>query len=204
MRIVKILCAFGLSAGPAWADACREEIAGLFLGGVMDPFARPPHVQYVEERDADGATIRENINYFETPLRTIAGASGNFTLAIDTDIWNGPSPEGPWSSLGTMLPIDRGEKLVVMNEQQAANVSDTTCHGTTDEGVKYSFRSTTDPDENGVFFGAMHHAWIDPDSNLITRLEMTEFVNSWSEGVSTDTHVIRFEYDPNLKVMAPE
>lgn len=194
------------AASPALGDACRDEIAALYDGGALDPFARPPHRQTVQQFDANGTPTRTNLNLVETPLRTIAGVNGEqFTMAIDRDLWNGPTPEGPWTALGYQMPDGREEGLRAGMAQEAENLTDTLCHGTTDAGlVHYTYRTQTNPDAQGMFYGARYDTFVDPASGMPARMEMTEFVNSWTEGVSGERHVIDFEYDPGLRVVAPD
>lgn len=193
-----------LLANPAFGDACREEIAALFDGGAMDPFARPPHVQTVKEYNAEGVLQRENFNYSETPMRTIAGSGGHYTMAIDTKVWTGPSPEGPWTDTGQSLPEDRDQTMVTFTKQTQANLVDTVCHGTDAEGyLHYTYRSKTDPDENGMFFGALSEIWVNPKTGHVEKMQMSEFVNSWSDGVSDNQQTLEFDYSQTVKVDPP-
>jgi len=197
----------GLTAGPVAADTCRDEIAALFDGGALDPFARPAHRQTVEQYDAGGALTRTGLNIFETPLKSIAGevAAGHFTMAIDRDIWNGRSPDGPWEKLGVRMPEGREADLRTAMAQEAANLTDATCHGATSDGqIHYSYRTRTDPNADGMFYGALHDTFVDPSTGLPVRMVMTEFVNSWSDGVSQDRHVITFDYDSSITVSVPD
>ncbi len=207
MRIAVSVCLMLFFAPPAIAADCRDEIVALFDdGGAMDPFARPPHRQTVYQYDANGQETRVGLNIFEDPLRTIAGvvAEGHFTMAIDADIWNGPTPEGPWTKLDYQMPADRGDAMRRATGQNAANIEDPECFG--DEGglTKYAFRTQTDPDETRGYFGAHYTVWIDPDPGRAMRIEMTDFVNSWTEGVSKERHDIRLEYDATIRVLPPE
>lgn len=194
-----------LPAAPALADACRDQIAALY-DGPLDPFQRPPHRQEVQMYDAEGNATRLMSNTIETPLRTIAGetATNYFTMVIDRDMWNGPSPEGPWTSLGMQTPDGREEGLRRAYAEQRENLTDTVCHGTGDDGlIRYTYRTKTDLDANGVFYGGLDTITIDPVHGQIVRFEMTDFVNSWSEGVSKERHDIEVIFDPTIKVTAP-
>ncbi len=192
----------------AAADACRDEIAALYdAGGALDPFARPPHRQHVREFGADGAELRVGLNLFETPLRTIAGipAESQFTMAVESDLWNGPSIEGPWQKLDFQAPEGRGDAMRASMEEERANLTDTECHGPDADGLlHYTYRTRTDPDSNDVFYGALSDLWIDPETGQAMRMEKTEFVNSWTEGIAPGRQEITFEYDGNIRVTPPE
>lgn len=193
-------------AVPLHADGCRDEIAALY-DGPLDPFQRPPHRQVVQVHDADGNALRQFHNTIETPLRTISGevASQHFTLVVDRDIWNGPSPEGPWTANPAQMPEGREEAMRTQYAQLRANMTDTVCHGTDADGrISYSYRSQTDKDATGSFFGSHDRIWIDPDTGQIVRFELTDFVNAWSSGVSAERHVIEVTFDPSIKVKRPD
>ena len=206
--VLSVLLLTSLLPGVARGDACRDEIAALYAeGGAMDPFARPPHRQTVRELTADGTETRVNVSLFETPMRTIAGvpAENRFTMAIGRDLWNGPSMDGPWTPLGYQMPEGREEAMRLGLRQNAANLADTDCLGADGDGrLVYSYRTQTDPDASGVYSGAFYTVRVDPDSGRAMRIEMTDFVNSWTEGVSTDRHEITLDYDPSIRVLPPE
>ena len=89
--------------------------------------------------------------------------------------------------------------------QERGNLRDTVCHGATAEGlIHYTYRTQTGPNADGVFYGALHDTYVDPATGMPARMEMTEFVNSWSEGMSMERHVIVFDYDPAIRVSAPD
>jgi hypothetical protein len=205
---VKFILALGLSLAPlpALADPCTEEIAALFSGGAMDPFARPPHRQEVTEYDEAGTETRRNLNIVETPLRTIAGVNGEqFTLAVDRDLWNAPAPEGPWTPLGYQMPEGREAAIRASAEQHAANLSETACHGADAEGLlHYVYRSRTDEDASGNYHGGLYEIRVNPGTGRVERMEITDFVNAWTEGVSRARHEIVFTYDDTIRVTPPE
>ena len=191
---------------PVLADACHDEIAALF-DGPLDPFQRPPHMQIVRALDSEGNETRVFHNTIETPLRTMSGTRTEnwFTLAVDRDMWNGPSEEGPWTKNAAQMPEGREEAMRTAYAQQRANLTDTVCHGETDEGLlHYTYRTQTDPDATGGFYGSLDQIWLDPDSGQIVRFELTEFVNAWSEGVSQERHLIEVVFDPTIKIDPPE
>ncbi len=190
----------------AAADACRDEIAALY-DGPLDPFQRPPHMQIVQVYDAEGNPQRVFHNTIETPLRTMSGirAEKFFTLAIDRDIWNGPSEEGPWTKNAAQMPEGREEAMRQAYAEQKANLTDTVCHGETDDGlIHYTYRTQTNPDATGGFYGSLDQIWLDPEMGQIVRFELTEFVNAWTESASKERHEIEVVFDPTIKVDPPE
>jgi len=191
---------------PALADACRDEIAALF-DGPLDPFQRPPHMQIVRVLDAEGTETRVFHNTIQTPLRTLSGirADHYFTLAIGRDIWTGPSEQGPWTKNAAQMPEGREAAMRTAYAQQQANLTDTVCHGETAQGLlHYTYRTQTDPDATGGFYGSLDQIWLDPDMGQIVRFELSEFVNAWSEGTSQDRHLIEVIFDPAIEVNPPE
>ncbi|MEL7117418.1 MAG: hypothetical protein AAGP08_17845 [Pseudomonadota bacterium] len=189
----------------AQADACRDEIVALF-NGPLDPFQRPPHSQRTQVLNADGSEQRVMLSLIETPMRTIAGqpSSNWFTMAIDNEIWNGPSPEGPWTANPAGFAGDRVAQMERILKAQIANLTDTECHGPDEAGnLRYTYRTQSDPDENGTYFGALDTITVDKDSGQVIHFDQTEFVNSWSEGVSMERWVIEVTFDPAIKVNPP-
>jgi len=198
------LCTIGPTA--AVAETCRDDILALFQGP-LDPFQRPPHRQDVRVLDADGTEIRVMLNTVETPMRTIAGqpSAQFFTLAIDQDVWTGPSPEGPWTASPSTLPADRADAMRGAQAQQIANLSDTQCLGPDGAGnLRCSYRTQTDPDATGSYFGSLDTITVDRTSGHVIRFEQTEFVNSWTDGVSHERWVIDVTFDPTITIARPE
>lgn len=205
MRLIAILLAASLTPTMAFSDTCRSEIEALF-DGPLDPFQRPPHRQIVQMLDAEGNQTREMLNLFETPMRTIAGepAANWFTMAIDQEIWNGPSIDGPWQPNAAKMPADRDEAMARAHRELRENLTDTVCHGANDKGdLVYTYRSKTNPDENGTFFGALETVTLSSETGQIILFDKTEFENPWTEGRSTERHIISLEYDPDLQVSHP-
>lgn len=198
------LASFAMTS-PVVADACAAEISALF-DGPLDPFQRPPHRQIVTVLNAEGAETGVMLNTVETPLRTIAGQTAHnwFTMAIDREFWNGPTPEGPWTKNAALMPGGRAEQMANATAQQKANLTDTVCHGPDDQGrLRYTYRTQTDPDENGMYFGALETITLDPALGQVVHFELREFVNSWSEGVSTELQMIEVQFDDSIKVDPP-
>lgn len=194
-----------VAPAPALADACAAEIAALF-DGPLDPFQRPPHRQIVTVLDAEGTQTGVMLNTVETPLRTIAGQTAHnwFTMAIDREFWNGPTPEGPWTKNAALMPEGRAEQISLATAQQKANATDMVCHGPDAQGrLRYTYRTQTDPDANGTYFGALETVTLDPALGQIVHFELREFVNSWSEGVSTEVQMIEVQFDDSIKVDPP-
>lgn len=203
-RLFPALIIAALAALPATADPCKDEIAALF-DGPLDPFQRPPHRQVVQVFDADGTQTQTYINTIETPLRTIAGVPGvHLTLVVDRDVWNGPNLDGPWTPMAGQMPEGREADMRRQQAELRDSLTDTECHGAgTDGRISYSYRSQTQPDATGGFFGSHTRIWIDPGIGQITRFELTDFVNAWTEGVSKERHEIDVEFDSSIKVMPP-
>ena len=92
--------------------------------------------------------LEEIAALFDGPLKTIAGvaAENHFTMAIDRDLWNGPSLDGPWTGVDYQFPEGREEQMRAALAQNRANLTDTACHGTEDGLLHYTWRTQTDKD----------------------------------------------------------
>lgn len=193
-------------AAPAWADACRDEIAALH-DGPLEPLNRPPHKQITTVYDPDGSVVYDLVSLVKTPLRTISGQeSANwFTMAIDRDVWNGPSLDGPWTANAAQMPEGREAQMRQLTLDFKANLSDTVCHGPDESGnPRYTFRTQSNPDATGAFFGSLDTVTLDATSGEAIRFERTEFVNSWTEGVSMQVWVSENIYDATITVSPPQ
>lgn len=192
--------------GIAMADPCLDEVHALF-DGPLDPFQRPAHSQTTMIFDESGTQTREMLSLIETPMRTIAGEpSANwFTMAIDHQVWNGPSPEGPWTKTGLEMPPDREDTMRRAHQENKENLSDVTCHGADGSGrIVYSYRTQTTPDATGSFFGSLTTVTYDPGIGQVIEFDQTEMINAWTEGVSGERWVSTVTFDPTIKVTAPE
>lgn len=196
---------------PAFADECTAEIAAMFEGGPLDAYQRPAHRHEKQVSDAEGNITLTFQSIVETPLRTISGVKGgDMTLAIDDDTWTGAGPDGPWASSQNNMPKDRKPWHLALQSQQAKNLTDTECfESVTFEGVnynvvRYSTKTDPNPEFNNAFFGSTDTAYIDPASKQVMRLEQTGFFSSWLPEPGKDTHTTVFNYDPLVKVSAPE
>ncbi len=204
MRILITALCLALPSG-AMADACHDEIKALFVGP-LDPFQRPPHRQITKVFDAQGNEIREMLSIVETPMRTIAGQpSANwFTMSIDDKVWNGPSVKGPWTDTGALMPADRDMAMQRTNIELAENLTETQCHGPDETGlIGYTYRSVTDPDANGGYFGSLDRIKLDPERNQIVEFDRTDFISSWAPDVSKERWLITVEFDPLITVSPP-
>lgn len=206
MRSIALFAALASMPGAALADACRDEIVAL-MQGALDPFNRPPHIQKTIVYDPDGAVKWDLLSLVETPLRTISGqpSSNWFTMAIDTQVWNGPSPEGPWTANAAGMPEGRAEAMAEDQQEMIANLTDTDCLGPDEAGsMRYTYRTQTTPDATGAYFGSLDTITVDAASGQVILFDRTEFINSWSEGVSMERWVSEVTFDDAIKVNPPE
>ena len=206
MRSCALVSALCCLPGLAVADACRDEIVAL-MQGVLDPMNRPPHIQTTVVYNPDGSVKWDLVSLVETPLRTISGqpSSNWFTMAIDTQVWNGPSAEGPWTASAAGMPEGRAEAMAEDQLEMIASLTDTECLGPDDAGnTRYVYRAQTMPDETGAYFGSLDTVTVDAASGQVILFDRTEFVNSWSEGVSMERWVSEVVFDDAVKVNPPE
>ncbi len=209
LAIVLTVCT--LTSQPALGDDCSSRIAAMFTGGPLDAYQRPPHRHEKQVIDAAGNVSIVYQSIVETPLRTISGIqNGAMTLAIDDDTWTGPGPNGPWTPSENNMPNNRKPWHQSMQAQQAKNLIATECmEGVTLAGkkwdmVRYSTKTDPNPDMNNAFFGSSDKVYLDPDTKQVMRLEQTGFFSSWLPEPGKDTHVTLFNYDAEIKIIAPE
>ncbi|WP_420411784.1 hypothetical protein [Roseibium sp.] len=210
----KMLLALLIIATPqtASAETCHETIAGMFEGGALDPFVRPPHRLTNTVTDAEGNFVRRYLTRWQTPFRSVSGVEGGglFALVIDADSWTGPSLDGPWTKSPNSLPADHNDVRKAQHNQEKANLTDGKCLGTVDlDGSNYdvvSYVTKTDPNPkmNDMWFGARHTVYIDPETARVMRWESTDFVSSFAPNMSKEVQVQIFEYDPDLVIPRPE
>ena len=191
------------------AQDCLEEVRQIHATD-LDPFKRPPHRSEMYVFSPDGTQSRILDTIWETPIAAISGIRGNseYSLVIGPDIWMGPTADGPWAKLDYSLPEDRQTQLAQLNAEETANISDVTCPAMVSlDGTPYlaiGFRTQTNKDAGGNFFGALNAVYLDPDTRLPIRWDQTEFVNSWKPGVDMERQVTVFTYDPTIRMLRPD
>lgn len=202
--------AFLIAASPAHSDDCTAKIAAAFNGGALDAYQRPAHRHEKQVLNAEGEVNFTFLSIVETPLRTIAGLKhGDMTLTIDDQTWTGPGPDGPWAASENNMPKDRKTWHLALQAQQAKNLTKTDCErsveldGTTYEMLRFTTQTDPNPDANNAFFGGTTTAYIDPNTQNLMRLDVTELFSSWLPEPGTDTHITRFTYDPSIRVNTP-
>lgn len=197
-----------LTVAPAAADPCRETIAAMFQGGPMDPFVRPKRHETTIRHNPDGSETMVTDVFWETVLKSVSASGGNYYLTYDLDMWSGPSFDGPWTPTGSKLPADFAEMTRQMSVQQAANLSETSCAGEVSvDGqalVKYVYRTKTDTNVHGSWFGGLYSAYLDPASGQLARLETAETVASWAPDAAAFVDITTVIYDPTISVVRPQ
>ncbi|MDK3016639.1 hypothetical protein [Pseudodonghicola flavimaris] len=195
--------------GPARAGSCRSEIAALFHGGALDPFARPPHVVDTTVLTVGGQVKKRQRVVFDTPMKSLTGLPGQqMTLVIGGRSWSGPTAQGPWRQNLTMrAPGDFEAEERASRDQMSRNISDPVCRGVVEhEGQRYrvyEFFTRTDADASGRYFGARHVVYIDPKSGLLMLQERSGDVADYLPQPGTERRVMRYRYDPSLRLSAP-
>jgi hypothetical protein len=210
--------AFGLAFANAWATGidkvaasqdCVEKVQTMFKG-VWNPFARPPYRSVKTVYDSADKVLRVFDSIVQSPLRTISGTrdNGYFALVIDSNVWTGPSLEGPWSpSQG--LPANRKEKVMRAHQFMIDGIQSAQCARTVvldgKELEKYVYKVKTAPDKErgGLWLAAANIIYFDPAAERIVRWEMSEMQSSWAPQVSPTREVTVFNFDGEIKVDAP-
>lgn len=197
---------------PALADDCHDRIAAMYDGDALDPRIRPAHRNSNRVTDAEGAHLRTFQTIFQDPLHTVSGVEGGglFALVIDTRSWTGPTLDGPWTEAPNQLPGDRMAHVDKLRREEQANLSATECPGTTEingqtlEEIRFHTKTDPNPDMGGTWFGAHNTVFIDPDSQRVMIWQMTDFENSWSQGVSKEVQEITYDYDETISLTVPD
>lgn len=199
------------SAIEAHADACTARVAAMFQAGPLDAYERPSHRHEKQVLNAAGIVNFTFTSIIDTPLRSISGIKGgDMTLTIDDDTWTGPSADGPWTPSENNMQKDRKPWHLALQAQQAKNLTNTECDdaakldGKEVIKLRYSTKTDPNPDMNNAFFGSTDTAYIDPETQLLLRLEQTGFFSSWLPEPGTDTHVTLFTYDPTIQIETPD
>ncbi|MCC1491061.1 hypothetical protein [Cognatishimia sp. F0-27] len=197
---------------PAAADeACEARIRAMFDGGPLDPFVRPAHEYTNTVSAADGTEKYRFLVRMVSPVQSVAGivGQGPFSMVIGSDSWTGPSIDGPWTAANNALPEDHMAHQRSLHEQQTANLERMSCEGMVDlddaphDVVRFFTKTDPNPDMGDAWFGSDHRVFIDPETNRVMRWEMTQFVNSFSDGVSDDRHVLVYRYDDAIRIERP-
>jgi hypothetical protein len=213
MRVIFTIFATLLTtANPVAADPCTDEIAAMFLKGSLNAFSRPSNRASRETFAPDGTSQDIFDVIVETPLLMASGVrgSGQFYLSNGNDTYSGPSLEGPWTSIGQMQMADLEAAQRSIAESQAKNVTEAECLGTVElDGQKlinYRFRNLVGPDPIRAesWWGSLDSVFIDPETNLVMRWEMTENIASWAPEVNHDRHVTTYSYEAMAPLVIPE
>lgn len=199
-----------LAAGATARADCLDEVRAVYAD-TMDAFARPPYRATRIHSAADGTKISGFDDIVETPLRTISHVhEGQATLAVDGQTWTGAGPDGPWSPAPNMFPADRRAAMERSHAERLANLTEAECHGEVEvDGstvlhYAYTTKTDPDPDQGGLWFGAREDIHVDPETGLLMRHEMSEFVSSFQAEPNGETAMTVFEYDPSIEVVPPE
>ncbi|KNG94700.1 hypothetical protein [Pseudaestuariivita atlantica] len=210
-RTLAIALAAMLAPALASADACRDEIAALFDTGPLNPFNLPPNHVEKEVLNPDGSRQYILDIHTQSPTRIVSGIRGGMLMMmVGSDTWMGPSLDGPWTAGQRMQTDDMEAAQRTVPEAQARNLSDTECPGITSldgkDRLTYVFRTRTDPHpaRGNSWWGSLDRVYIDPATGLIDEIHQTEHVASWAEGMKMETHILRYSYDPDLRIEPPE
>ena len=208
MRHLAILLLAVLPLAAA-ADPCQDEVAALYDGGPLDPFAQPPYRYETAVTAADGSLRYEYVTTFDTPLRSMNGMKGQkMYLAIGNRTWEGPGPDGPWTELPSSLPDDMEGFQRRVRDQMAANVADAECLGTVQRDgqdfTAYRFTTRTGPNDDGTFFGGEYTVFVDPATGRLAVQEVRAQVAHYLTEPGTDLSVSVYTYDPSIALAAPE
>ena len=204
-----LLCIPLVLATPALAD-CRAEIVALYDGGAMDEFARRPHHIEMVDYAADGTMTERHVGQQinGTHYTLFSEVRGMGVLYVGTEVWYQMGKDAAWGNKQTM-PEVRKDDLMRQQAEKAASISEEACLGTMQEDGKdyvvYRWRVFTDTSEEhgGGINGAVHEAWVDPDSGELAILKDSEVVTPWKKEPDGSTRVTRYRYDDGIEITPP-
>lgn len=195
-------------ATSALAD-CSSEIDALF-DGPLDSFNRAPHHQVMTTLGADGAAVMTFDQWVETPVIYASQQRGQPTITVirNQNMWQAPGFDGPWKSLGAVLPGDRVAWQRKQDSDRRANMTDPECPGLADvDGtalVLYRFHTRTEPDEHGAWFAGRWSVFLDPSDGQLLRLETRENAAHYAPDPDDKTVVVQFDYSGARPIPDPE
>ena len=192
----------------AFAQSCEDSVAELFKSGPLNPLNRTgwreTTVQVAE--DDSESTIIEAV--WQNPARVRSVSNGTYIIAINSDTWTAPSEDGPWTASGATLPPDIEAYHQANNDALMRNVTEVSCPGEVEiDGrslTKYIYRTVTDPNEYGIWFGGLFNTFIDPKTGKLARIEVSDSVGSWAPEPAKGKTVTTYSYDPTITIDPPE
>lgn len=191
-------------------EKCLAEVKALF-SNEFNAYNWPPYKSVRIHTDATGKKTAGFDNVVETPLRTISLTHGSkAALAIDQQIWVGPTVNGPWKKSPNNFPKDRQKIHAMQHAQSLKNMTDAKCEGEVELNGKklmlYKYSTKTDPikERANMWFGGTDAIYYDPKSRRVMRRVQTDFINSFTKGKSKDVITEDFTYDPEIKILEPK
>lgn len=203
------LAFFAVEGKTALAD-CLDEVRTIFAEH-LDARNWPPYRSVRIHKNADGDTLYGMDIIAVAPDRMITHSHGRTAvLMVGRETWTGPEADGPWEKAPNHLPENPLEAYGRQHAEQLANLEDAECHGTVDvDGeslIHYSFTTQTDPDgaQGGTWFGFHRDIYLDPETRLPMRRDMSDFVAHYRTEPDGETASEVFTWDPDVEVAPPE
>jgi hypothetical protein len=208
MRFAPVLIA--LIAPPAFADACLDEVRGMYLdeGGVFDPTFEIRHEKVTVTRETDGTETPVVTARWQAADQVISQLpTGTYMLLWGQDFYQGASWDGPWTDTGSDNPYDAVEYARGMNESAAASLTGAECDGRVDvdgrELTRYRYHVRIEPGA-GSWWESDVTLYVDPETNRLAIMEEHGLMESWAPEPKDSVKVTTVDYDVDFTIAAPE
>jgi len=206
MRRLALVCALALPL-PAAAE-CAADVAALFQGGALDPFERPNRREVTTLHSADGPVTQVSDVLWDGVTRSINCTETLCAMQVGTQMWIKPQGTETWMSAPSQLPEDPEAFAQAIVDDMLANLADQDCLGPNlldgRDVTVFRYRTKTNPNEFGAWFGGLFTVFIAADTGQLVRLEELESVSSFAPEPGLDLRVTTVTYDDSIVISAPE
>lgn len=206
MRCLALILALALPL-PAAAD-CAGDVAALFRGGALDPFVRPNRREVTVTVAPDGTESPLSDVLWDGVTRSVNCTPTICAMQVGAEMWMRPVGTEAWTAAPSQLPEDLEGFARAIVDDMAANLDAVECLDEQEldgQAVQvFRYRTRTNPNEFGSWWGGLYTAFIGADTGRLVRLEETETIASWAAGPDPAVKITTVTYDDSIAISAPE